>query len=226
MSAASNRPPRSNSLLKETDAREIARRVAALEAAWPLEVRVVVSTRGGHYGLGAIRMLTLLFVVVEFVTWGLWGAVPSWAFHALILGLLFLGGDGLGLLPFSRFFTSRGEREQSVERRAHLAFNAHGVSRTTDRNGLLLFVSLPERMFYLLPDTSLARIVPQEKWQSSVDGLRQALAAAPTGGALPAAVFHLLSELEDIARESLVARAPDAARNELPDVVIFEDETL
>ena len=220
MSKASNRPQRS---ISESDFAEISRRVRSLEEQWPLEVRVVASSKGGQYALGAIRMLALVFVVAEFLTWGLWVAVPSWAFHALILGLLFLGGAGLGRLPLARFFTSKGERAESVERRAHLAFAKAGVSQTTGRNGLLLYFSLPEKMFFLLPDTPLARLLPAEEWRGSVEGLGEALRSAPTGRALPAAVLHLLDDLEAKARKVLPARGAHDSSNELPDAIIFED---
>lgn len=220
MFAALNRPPRS---ISETDCAEIARRVAVLEDRWPLEVRVVVSSRGGRYPFGAIRMLALVFVVVEFVTWGLWVAVPSWAFHAVILGLLFLGGKELGRLPFSRFFTSQAERRENVEMRAHQAFARAEVANTTERNGLLLYFSLPEKMFYLLPDALLARSVPAAAWQASVEGLHDTLVSAPRDKALSAAIFHLLDDLEAKARSSLSPRPALAAGNELPNTVVFED---
>ncbi|MCA2960499.1 MAG: hypothetical protein IOD12_09615 [Silvanigrellales bacterium] len=220
MSAASNRPPKS---ISETDAAEIARRVASLEERWPLEVRVVVSSRGGRYPFGAIRFLALVFVAVEFVTWGLWVAVPAWTFHVLILGLLFLGGQELGRLPFSRFFTSREERRENVEHRAHQAFARADVANTTERNGLLLYFSMPEKMFYLLPDAVLARSVSAAAWQTSVEGLHAALVSAPKGKALSAAIFHLLDDLEAKARVSLTPRPALTAVNELPNTVVFED---
>lgn len=219
MSAASNRPPR---WISESDAAEVEAHVAALEERWPLEVRVVVSTRGGRYPLGGVRLLAAAVVLVEALTWGLWLAVPVWGFHLLILALLFFAGEAFGALPLARLFTTRRERELDVERRAHTAFARNEVGLTPHRNGVLLYYSLPERMFYLVPDTPLVRLFPSDDWQRAVDRLREALAKAPAEKRLRAGIDSLLKDLEAKAAKRLVPRARDEGDNALPNHIVFE----
>ena len=176
MSAVSKSPRKS---ISESDTLALTERVAALERRWPIELRVVVNTRGGKHALGAVRLLALLLVFVETISWGLWVAAPAWGFHLLILGLLFFGTDVLGSLPFSRLLTSRRERVREVENRAQEAFLREGVAQTKSRNGVLLYFSLPERMFYLLPDAPLAALFPESEWAQAVRGLHEALVKAP-----------------------------------------------
>jgi|GEM_PF-3969396 len=220
MSAASNNLRKS---ISESDARVLADRVTALERRWPLEVKVVVSTRGGQHALGAIRLLALLVIVAELVTWGLWVAVPAWGFHLLILGLLFFGTDVLGRLPFSRLLTSKRERSRDVENRAQESFLREGVAQTQARNGVLLYFSLPERMFYLLPDAPLAMLFPASEWALAVQGLHKALVEAPADKRIFQSVMFLLDDLEKKAALALPERkSGDVVPAEISDALVFE----
>ncbi len=64
---------------------------------------------------------------------------------------------------------------QQVDDAAHAAFSRHGVYRTQDRTGILVFYSLRERTGRILVDAGVARAVPEDvrdEWRSRLHACR------------------------------------------------------
>lgn len=73
---------------------------------------------------------------------------------------LFLGN----ILIIQRFFISKRRREKNVEDRAELEFYRLVSSKTKNKIGILLFVSLMERYSVVLADESISSKLPPETW--------------------------------------------------------------
>lgn len=67
-----------------------------------------------------------------------------------------------------RRFISRHEIDVEVEEAAITAFFRHGLYRTRDANGVLLFISVFERKVWLLADKGIHAKVPQAEWDALV----------------------------------------------------------
>lgn len=65
----------------------------------------------------------------------------------------------------------RTTRRAVAHRAAMQQFVARGISRTRDRTGILIFVSLAERYARIIADQGIAERVLQAEWQQAVDAL-------------------------------------------------------
>jgi uncharacterized membrane protein len=99
----------------------------------------------------------------------------------------------------------------SVQRAAERAFVRLGVSRTRERNGVLIFMVPSRRQFVILGDQGIHRRVGQEFWEQVVHAASQRFKAGDfTGG--------LVDGIGEIGRR-LAEHFPRSADdvNELPD---------
>lgn len=108
----------------------------------------------------------------------------------------------------ARVLTPRRWRDESVLRAARAGFVEHGVSETTGRTGVFLYVSVAERAAVVLVDVGVRREVPHEPWERSVSKLAAAVAAgaravdlAPHLAALGALCADALPRSEDDVNE-------------------------
>lgn len=85
------------------------------------------------------------------------------AFIILVL-VLSLPGIRATLIP-------RKARRAVAHRAAMAQFVMRGIAHKSDRNGILIFVSLAERYARIVADDGIAARVPQAEWQAAVDAL-------------------------------------------------------
>ena len=100
-----------------------------------------------------------------------------------------------------------------VRKAAEKAFERMGMTRTADRNGVLIFVVPSRREFAILGDVAIHEKVGQEFW----DRVGAAMSARMRSGDLTDGIVH---GIEEAGRE-LAAHFPprDDAHDELPDRV-------
>jgi putative membrane protein len=67
--------------------------------------------------------------------------------------------------------TPRWMRRALAHRLAQEQFIMRGMARTTDRSGILIFVSHAEHYARIIADDGIAARVPQREWQAAVDAL-------------------------------------------------------
>jgi putative membrane protein len=158
----------------------------------------------------------------------LWGAVA--AFAALLVLLFFpmdfhigsmpidvLAAFGVGfalsrlLPPVQRLVVARSKRRAAVEQAARAAFFDLGVSATTGRTGLLVYLAVLEGMVALCPDTG---VTPEAR--RLLDDARGPLETAL--GRLDLEAFTATLERLGPAFAATMPRAEDDV-NELPDEV-------
>ena len=132
----------------------------------------------------------------------------------LLLGLL--AGLISSRLPWlRRQLTRRSAQRERIQESAKRVFYEKGMSRTQDRIGLLVYVSLLERMVELVPDTGLFDRAPQGFWHDHNLTIGSTIRGRSSGLAVAAAVTALSADLAHA-----VPRALDD-ENEIADEVTF-----
>jgi putative membrane protein len=74
-------------------------------------------------------------------------------------------------MPLRLILVPRAAQRTRAHRAALEQFVVRGVSRTRNRNGLLIFVSLAERYARIIADEGIAHKVSGLEWQSAIDAL-------------------------------------------------------
>lgn len=117
----------------------------------------------------------------------------------------------LSLPRFRVALLPRAARRAVAHRAALEQFHIRGVSRTKDRTGILIFVSLAERYARIIADEGIAARVPQSEWQDAIDTLVMHMREDRVADGFVSAV--------DICGKELAAHFPRQAadRDELPD---------
>ena len=128
-------------------------------------------------------------------------------FLALVI-LLCLPRMRVALIP-------RRARRAMAFRVATEQFFTRGISRTPDRSGILIFVSLAEHYAQIIADDGIAARVPQSHWQSAVDALIAHTREGRIADGFIAAI--------EMCAAVLAQQFPrtDGSPNELPDRIYF-----
>ncbi len=94
---------------------------------------------------------------------------PLWSVVLILLASV-LAGRLLAMIPFfRRGLMSKIDRNHQVNLRAKLEFYETGIENTSEKTGILLFVSLQERRAVVLADKGIARELPSETWTDIVE---------------------------------------------------------
>lgn len=190
------------------------RAIEAFEARTSAELVIAVRPRSDRHAhapaaVGALAGLATL-------TFLLYGE-PTFALHWFILDPAIVGVLAAWLVRDSeivaRALTPSSWRREAVERAARASFVDHGVSETSGRTGVFLYVSLAERAAVVLTDSGARRALPREPWERAT----AALAAAVAGGAGAVELAPRIAALAELCADAL-PRAEDDV-NELPDEV-------
>lgn len=187
-------PTWAQTILKPSDFDKISDAVKKAEAKTTGEIVPMIVSRSsviGHVPL----MFTLVFLVTILVL-----EVPQLeVFEALnAYWLLFFVGIGAFILGhlFSRsiwvqrVFVPIKDQHIQVQERALIEFYQHGIGKTADKTGILLFISIMERKAVVLADEGIARRLPQDAWQHICAGLVEGIKCEQTCEALVAAIHR------------------------------------
>jgi putative membrane protein len=117
------------------------------------------------------------------------------------------------LPPLRRALTPRSLRDARVRAAAGAIFLERGVHHTSERTGILLYVSLLERRALLLADAGVEREVPRREWRTAAAAIDRIVDRGGDG----TAVARALGPLGDLLALHLPRRTSDV--NELPDEV-------
>lgn len=166
--------------------------VHAAEQYTNAEIVPMIVSRSGLYRdaqhragiiLALVTLTMLLTTEIFWLPWGWHASNAAWLVLATILA--YGAGAWLGsLVPIIRLFTSTDRMHQKVRLRAERAFAQHAVSRTRERTGVLIMVSLLEHQVYVLPDQPLFQRVPMERWSLVVEAAVDRLKAGDIVGGL------------------------------------------
>lgn len=187
--------------------------VKKIELQTSAEVVVAVRRRSGDYRLVAYHFG---FVIAALVVVYLLLAPQLFSIAAMALdaGIAFVLATLLarGVDACLRLLLREARLAKAVAEAARVAFFDLGISRTSQRSGVLVFVSTFERRVLVLPDVGLDVGRLGAAWQTACDALSTAVRARdlPTFQRELAALGPLLAELSPRAEGDV---------NELPDEV-------
>src|ERR1051325_2625799 len=220
---------KASTFLSDSDKARVEQAIADAEKQTSAEILVTIATRSGRYDRAEAVFGVLLSLATVAVAWWLWQdlhpASGDWeSGHELTLGLLPI----LGLFVFwflvgvgraTRFpilappFIPRAQYEAEVRRRGFEAFHLFRVGHTKGRTGVLIYVSLVEKMAWVVGDDSISHQLPQTTWESATRAVTEGFASGKHGEGLTKAV--------SLCAEALAPKFPRAVddQDELPNQV-------
>ncbi|MFA6116080.1 MAG: TPM domain-containing protein [Sphingomonas sp.] len=120
----------------------------------------------------------------------------------------------LAWAPLRMALTPRATRARRVRRRAIQYFKVGAERRTQARVGILLYLSLDERMAEIVADEAIHKVVPAERWGDAMAALVDEVRLGRPAQGMAAAV----AQIGTILSENFPKTETD--RNELPDRLI------
>ncbi|HEX3504088.1 MAG TPA: TPM domain-containing protein [Xanthobacteraceae bacterium] len=122
----------------------------------------------------------------------------------IVAGLIF------SWMPLRLLLVPRALQRARAHRAAIEQFVIRGISRTKNRTGILIFVSLAEHYARIVADEGIAEKVPVAEWQAAIDALTAHMRNKQIAEGFIAAIARCG---EVLARHA----PPDGSPNELPD---------
>lgn len=206
--------------------------VLAAEAGTSGEIVTIVSDRSDAYADVGLHyaVLGVLFVPALFAAWpalplhlialatGGWGETEPRELMLLafaVMALVFLVVRyGLAYVPLRLALTPRATRRRRVRRRAVELFRVGAEGRTTARTGILIYLSLGERMAEIVADRAIHAKVDDGIWGDAMAAMVDRARAGQIADGMIAAIERVGAVLAEH-----LPRATDD-RNELPDRLI------
>jgi putative membrane protein len=134
----------------------------------------------------------------------------------VLQGVLFVATALIVAIPaVRRALTPKGLKRDRVRRRAAEQFLAKNLHLTRERTGVLIFVSLGERMAELIADEGIHSQVEPRVWEQAMAALTEGLKRGQPAAGFAAAV----GLCADVLAERFPPRPGDNP-NELPDAVV------
>jgi putative membrane protein len=135
--------------------------------------------------------------------------LTEWSAERIFLAQLavFLVALCLLSLPALRLrLTPRSVRRANAHRAALEQFVLRGVTHCTERNGILIYVSLAEHYARIVADDGAAKVIDQRQWRAIVDALTSQMKTGATSDALIGAA----TQCGDLLAEHFPAHQPSA----------------
>jgi putative membrane protein len=166
------------SRFSEQDLDKIRRAVKAAESKISGEIVPVFVERSGTYEIanyraGAVFAAIAFLKIIVLDTWFPTLAIydPFWIF-VVVAGAGILGAVLAKYVDAVRkIFLNRIHLDLSTSRAAQGAFLTEEVFNTSQRTGIMIFVSFFEHKVIVLADTGISKVVAQHEWDSLVEGI-------------------------------------------------------
>lgn len=206
--------------------------VHAAEAGTSGEIVTIVADRSDGYrdvalvyaGLAAL-FVPVLFAAVPAVPEWLLARVEGGWIETQVRDLMLLTAAAMAIVaalkfaalqyePLRLFWTPRATRRRRVRRRAIELFRVGAEARTAGRTGILIYLSLGERMAEIVADEAIHAKVPNEAWGDAM----LAMTAEVRHGRIADGMIAAVTQVGTILAAHLPRAADDV--NELPDRLI------
>lgn len=138
-----------------------------------------------------------------------------WFYCLLFFPVLFITGTIVNSVPsLLRMFIPESEMREEVEETAFSEFYRSGLYKTTDQNGILIYVSIFERAVRIIADRGINEKTGTEPWNQIADGLTKGIRDKNQVNAICNAVA--------LCGDLLARNFPASRRNinELPDIIV------
>lgn len=190
-----------SALFPATDRERVKSAVAQAEAATSGEIVPVAASVSGRYDRAEDVVGLLTALVLLAVAWrplmaaaqGGWGGGVDatlglgGALLAVVIGFVAGAAAATGFPALRAPFVPKAEMREEVERRALEQFQRRRVRGTQAGTGVLIYVSIYERMVRVVGDDAIAAKITQQDWdgisQAVVDGMK---AGKPADGLIEA----------------------------------------
>ncbi len=217
----------------DTEAKQrVNRAVVQAEGKTSAEIVPVVATASGRYDRPEDVFGLWLAIAAMIATWlalpnlpeepGNWDTLPAWV-HVLCLAIATVAGFIIGAIIagyvgwLRRLLTPRKQMRQEVTAGAHARFFDSRIHHTRGATGLVIYLSLFEKMASIVADQGVTEAVGQETLDQFVGELTSRLQQEPIDDALIQTIADLGERLS-----GPLPRAQDD-RNELPDGLVLID---
>lgn len=138
-----------------------------------------------------------------------------WVFLALFLGSYVLFSRLLAAIPELKMpFITKREMHEEVEEAALTNFFVHGLHRTRDLTGIIIYVSVYERSVQILADKGINDKVDPKVWDDVVAEITKGIKAGRSGEAL----CNGVKRCGQIITEHFPVKSDDT--DELPNLII------
>ena len=111
---------------------------------------------------------------------------------------------------------SKKDQKEALRRRAIKEFSKLGIHNTRDKTGVLIMVSIEERMVQVLAGTGINSVVPENTWPSMVQRVTDGIKAGNPAQGITMAVVDIGTMLS----EKFPLKSDDS--NELSNVVVIK----
>jgi putative membrane protein len=218
--------------LNEDERRLVAEAVARAEEGTDGEIVTIVSERSDQYRDAALQysfVAALAVIALAAINPATFEAKFNWfsnewgqadsrllLFSVLIIETIvfLIVRYALAWAPLRMALTPKATRARRVRRRAIQYFKVGAERRTEARVGILLYLSLDERMAEIVADEAIHHAVPAERWGDAMAALVDEVRVGRPAHGMAAAV----AQIGAILSENFPKTETD--RNELPDRLI------
>ena len=190
-------------LLNDEEKKQVEAAVAMAEKKTSGEVVCMIVSSSYHYpvsniiGAAAISLPLSLLLAPLAGAWLWLGTQNMWLFLGIFTVLFIVGYFSVKyILTLKRIFVSKREMTEEVEEAAITHFFLHGLHRTRDQNGILLFISIFERKVWILADSDINEKVPEGHWDAVVARLTEGIRRKQSATAICRAIHSIGDELK------------------------------
>ncbi|MBW1807901.1 MAG: TPM domain-containing protein [Deltaproteobacteria bacterium] len=196
---------RASTFFSDQERSQIAAAVAEAEKTTAGEIVPVVATASGDYDraedvvglwVAALALAGFWWFSLPAAETGDWVAreiVVSWkgllaAIGVVVAGFILGAAVATQIGWLRRLFTSRRLMRNEVERAAYRAFFEHGLRDTQERTGILIYLSLFERMVTVSGDQAIAEKLSDRDWAEVRDLILKGIKEGNPGNGMVAGV--------------------------------------
>ena len=176
------------SFFTEKERESINEAVTVAEKGTSAEIVPVLTDASGGYDRAEDTFGVLLALVTVSAIWALFQDVDwdaAWSttdnpilrynllYIVITVVITFIIGSAIASKVWfiRHLFTSRGEMNDCMRRGAERAFHVHNLSKTEGATGILIYISLFERMVYVLGDSTISEKLTDEDFGEVKDAI-------------------------------------------------------